>query len=209
MSWTRFTSWSARTVRRPEADRQTALRAWITAGLAAVTMAYPLVVYLSIGHLGPQWLALLLVLLAVARACVAGQRFWWLVAGGAALLCAAAWWHGDALAVKLYPVLVNLVLLVVFAFSFWRPPSVVERLARLREPDLPPSGVRYTRQVTGVWCGFFVFNGSMALYTALWGSDRQWALYNGLLAYVLMGLLMAAEWCVRQRVRGKQEKGSA
>ena len=180
------------------------MRKWVTAVLATVTIAYPLVVYLSLGHLEPQWLALMLVALALARACVAGQRFWWAVAAGAALLCTASWFRSDALAVKLYPVLVNFVLLLVFAFSLWRPPSVVERLARLREPDLPPAGVRYTRRVTCVWCGFFVFNGCIALYTALWGSDQQWALYNGLVAYVLMGVLMAAEWWMRQIVRSKQ-----
>lgn len=185
------------------------MRKWITAALTAATVAYPLVVYLSIGHLAPQWLALMLVLLALARACVAGQRFWWVVVAGAALLCAASWFRSDTLAVRLYPVLVNLVLLCVFAFSLWRPPSMVERLARLREPDLPPSGVRYTRQVTRVWCAFFVFNGAMAGCSAIWGSDQQWALYNGLIAYVLMGSLMAAEWCVRQRVRRRQERGSA
>jgi uncharacterized membrane protein len=174
--------------------------------LATVTIAYPLVVYLSIGHLESQWLALMLLALALARASVARQRFWWAVAAGAALLCAACWFRSDVLAVKLYPVLVNLVLLAVFAFSVWRPPSVVERLARLREPDLPAAGVRYTRRVTCVWCSFFVFNGCLALYTALWGSDRLWALYNGLVAYVLMGILMATEWWVRQIVRNKQQQ---
>lgn len=185
------------------------MRKWITAALTAATVAYPLVVYLSIGHLAPQWLALMLVLLALARACVGGQRFWWVVVAGAALLCGASWFRSDTLAVRLYPVLVNVVLLCVFAFSLWRPPSVVERLARLSEPYLPPSGVRYTRQVTGVWCAFFVFNGAMACGTAIWGNDRQWALYNGLIAYVLMGSLMVAEWCVRQRVRRRQGRGSA
>ena len=177
------------------------MRKWITAALSAATVAYPLVVYLSIGHLAPQWLALMLVLLALARACVGGQRFWWVVVAGAALLCAASWFRSDTLAVRLYPVLVNGVLLFVFAFSLWRPPSVVERLARLREPDLPPSGVRYTRQVTGVWCAFFVFNGAMAGCTAIWGSDQQWALYNGLIAYVLMGAMFAGEYLLRLRFK--------
>lgn len=106
--------------------------------------------------------------------------------------------------VKLYPVWVNLVMLAVFGFSLFRPPSVVERLARLQEPDLPPSGVRYTRQVTKVWCGFFVLNGAAAAYTAFFASDSTWALYNGLLAYVLMGCLMGIEWGVRQWVRRRE-----
>ena len=106
----------------------------------------------------------------------------------------------NALPLKLYPVLVNAVLLIVFGLSLWRPPSVVERLARLTQPDLPPRGVAYTRQVTRVWCAFFVVNGGLAAATALWASDAVWALYNGLLAYGLMGALFAGEWLVRQRV---------
>ena len=68
----------------------------------------------------------------------------------------------------LYPVLVNAVLLAVFAASLWKPPSVIERLARLRHPDLPPEGVRWVTNVTRVWCGFFVLNGGIALWTAFW-----------------------------------------
>lgn len=182
------------------------MRFGISIALGLLTLAYPLAVYLSIGRLPLQWLALLLLGLALARACLAKQKFWWLTAAGAGLLCAASLWRSDALALKLYPVLVNVVLLAVFAFSLWRPPSVVERLARLKEPDLPVSGVRYTRQVTRVWCVFFVCNGAVALYTALWGSDALWAMYNGAIAYVLMGALMAIEWCVRQKVRNNNSK---
>jgi uncharacterized membrane protein len=176
----------------------------VTAVLVVLTVLYPLGVYLAMGRVAPQWLAVLLVLLAVLRAVVTRQRFWWAVALGAAVLALAAWWQGDALAVKLYPVLVNAVLLVVFTFSLRHPPTVVERLARLTEPGLSPSGVRYTRKVTVVWCVFFVLNGAAAAYTATFSSDATWALYNGLIAYVLMGCLMGIEWCVRQCVRRRE-----
>lgn len=169
-----------------------------TAVLVVLTVLYPFGVYLAMGRVAPQWLALLLVALAVVRAVVTRQRFWWAVACGAAVLALAAWWQSDALAVKLYPVLVNAVLLVVFAFSLQHPPTVAERFARLAEPDLSPAGVRYTRRVTMVWCVFFVANGMAAAYTAAFSSDATWALYNGLIAYVLMGALMGSEWCVRQ-----------
>ena len=48
---------------------------------------------------------------------------------------------------------------------------------------------------------FFVANGAAAAYTAAFSTDAIWALYNGLIAYVLMGCLMGAEWLVRQWVR--------
>lgn len=173
----------------------------VAAVLVVLTVLYPLGVYLAMGHVAPQWLAALLVALAVLRALVTRQRFWWAVASGAAVLALAAWWQGDALAVKLYPVLVNAVLLVVFLVSLRHPPTVIERLARLTEPELPAAGVRYTRKVTAVWCVFFVANGAAAAYTAAFSSDATWALYNGLIAYVLMGCLMGSEWCVRQWVK--------
>lgn len=177
------------------------MRHWLKGALVALTLLYPLVVYATIGRVAPQWLALLLVVLAVVRALTAHEKFWWVVGAGAAVLGLGSWVGDSTLLVKLYPVWVNAVMLAVFAYSIVHPPTVVERLARLQEPDLPESGVRYTRKVTQVWCLFFVFNGTAAAITALFCSDAVWAFYNGLLAYVLMGCLMAGEWLVRAHVR--------
>ena len=94
-------------------------------------------------------------------------------------------------------------LLAFFALSLWQGPPVVERLARLQEPELDARAIAYTRRVTQVWCAFFLLNGGVALATALWASDATWALYNGLIAYGLMGALMGVEWLVRQRVRAR------
>jgi uncharacterized membrane protein len=115
----------------------------------------------------------------------------------------ASLWGGWWGPLKLYPALVNAVFLGVFGLSLWHGPTVVERMARLREPDLPPAAVAYTRRVTQVWCGFFVVNGAIAVGTALWASPAAWALYNGLISYVAMGALMGGEWLVRRRVRGR------
>ena len=100
-----------------------------------------------------------------------------------------------------YPVAVNALLLGVFFSSLYARQSLVERLARLNEPDLPPEGVVYTRRVTQVWCIFFLWNGSFALYTCLKGDMALWALYNGGISYLLIGLLMGIEWIVRKRLR--------
>lgn len=112
-------------------------------------------------------------------------------------------WLALDLAAKAYPVAVNLGLLASFGWSLWQGPPVVERLARLREPELPPHAVRYTRRVTQVWCVFFIVNAGLSLATALWCSQAVWALYNGAIAYGLMGTLFAVEWWVRRRVRAQ------
>lgn len=119
-------------------------------------------------------------------------------------LCAASYLLKAHHWLLLYPVVVNLAMLAVFGGSLWTAMPLVERLARLREPNLPPAGVRYTRVVTRVWCGFFIFNGSMALFTVLHGDMPLWTLWNGMIAYILMGTLMASEWLVRQRVMKKE-----
>ena len=171
----------------------------------ALTAAYPLLVFASLGHVEPRYLALLLLVLGLLRMTVSGSgtvQARWIVAA-ALLLAGATALLNQSLPLKLYPVLVNVAMFAVFALSLVRGPSVVERLARLTDPHLPPEAVAYTRRVTQVWCGFFVLNGSIALVTALWASERIWALYNGLIAYGLMGVLMGGEWLLRRRVRAR------
>jgi len=177
--------------------------------LVLVVAAYPFAVYfgiqfLSLGYLLAMLLAVagLRLLLMPAQKNAAGGR---LGAGALAailvVIAAASWLRGDSVGLLWYPVLVNLVMLGIFAFSLTQPRSLIERLARVREPDLPPSGVRYTRRVTQVWCGFFVLNGAVAAATALNGDLEVWTLYNGMIAYLLMGALLTGEWLVRRKVR--------
>lgn len=181
----------------------------LTLLMGAVTLAYPFLVYFGIAHLEPQWLALGLGALALLRAIVSRTAFWWAAAAGAGTLALAGFAGNALMPLKLYPLVVNAAMLVVFATSLVRPPSAIERIARLTEPDLPPEGVAYTRVVTQVWCGFFVVNGGVSLATALWASNEVWALYNGLVSYGLMGLLFAGEWLVRRRVRSRPAAGVA
>lgn len=168
-----------------------------------LTLLYPLLVYFGLGHWQPRWLALLLASVAIARALATKDRMWLVAAAGAMVLAMISLWGNHVLPLKLYPVLVSAVLLAIFSTSLVRPPSAIERIARLREPGLNEAGVLYTRTVTQVWCAFFILNGCISLTTALWASEAVWALYNGLIAYVIMGILFAGEWLVRQRVKAR------
>jgi uncharacterized membrane protein len=177
--------------------------------LVVLSLAYPFVVWLTLGHASPRWIALLLVVLALVRAWATREAFWLAAAAGATLLAGASAIGNQWGPLQLYPALVNLVMLALFSLSLWKGPSVVERLARLREPDLPASAIPYTRRVTQVWCAFFVVNGSLAIATALWASPATWALYNGFIAYIAMGVLMGGEWLVRRRVRARHVAAGA
>ena len=108
-------------------------------------------------------------------------------------------------ALKLYPVFINAALLAGFAVSL-KGESVVERLARLREKNLPPYAVAYCRRVTVAWCVFFTVNGLVALDSALWRSDAWWGLYNGAISYGLIGVMFALEFAVRVWVRRRHER---
>lgn len=163
------------------------------------TLLYPLAIWLGLARFEPRWLALVLLAVAALRAIGSREPVWRFAALGALALVVATFMFNDGLPLKLYPVLVNGVLLALFAFSLWKPPTVIERIARLHHPDLPPEGVRWVTNVTRVWCAFFVLNGGVALWTALRASDATWALYNGAIAYVLIGALLAGEWLLRPR----------
>ena len=167
-----------------------------------ITLLYPLAIWLGHGQIAPRWLAGLLVLAAATRlpTLKISRTARWSVAG-ALLLALIAVWANVLLPLKLYPVLVNAVLLTVFAYSLITPPSIIERIARIREPDFPPQAVLYTRRVTQVWCVFFIFNGMIALGTALWASERVWSLYTGVIAYILMGILFGVEFLCRIRFK--------
>lgn len=50
-----------------------------------------------------------------------------------------------------------------------------------------------------VWCGFFVVNAAIALYTVVFAPMKIWVIYNGFISYVLMGILFLGEFVLRKR----------
>ncbi|SQI44454.1 Predicted membrane protein [Leminorella richardii] len=170
-------------------------------------IGYPFAVYFGLSYWGSTVLAPLLIVLFTVRLILARgkvRQLTWLMKAFAALgilLALASLLLKQNHWLLYYPVAVNVLLLALFGLSLFRPPTLVERLARLTEPDLPPDGVRYTRSVTIAWCIFFIFNGSAALFTCLYGDIEIWTMYNGAISYFLMGLLMGVEWIIRTRLR--------
>lgn len=170
--------------------------------LVLAGLGYPFAVYYGMEHLSPRLFALLLGGLWLARSLSAAQRpgnRWTAVA--ALSFCLLLGLVNQADLLRWYPVLMSAVLLGLFGASLFHGTPLVERMARLREPELPDVAVRYTRRVTAVWAGFFLANGLVAAGLTLWAPLSWWTLYTGFIAYLLMGLLFAGEWLVRQRVR--------
>lgn len=166
---------------------------------------YPLIIFAGLYyHFDPRTLGaiVLLVLLLrqrqnVARFVVGLPNDQHLALGLPVLLGLAVVVTNEEALLLLYPAAVNASMLVLFGMSVIHPPTTIERIARLREPELSPAGVRYTRTLTLIWCAFFILNGATAAYTALGASRETWALYNGFIAYLLMGALFAGERIAR------------
>lgn len=173
---------------------------------ALLWLVYPLAIFFGLQAFEPRYVALLLgVALLLRRRSDASRLLAGLSRINLAVLVAlfalagiTALTNSETL-LRLYPAAVSLGMLLLFGLSLKFPPSMVERFARLTEPDLPPAGVLYTRRVTQVWCAFFIANGGVSIYTALQSSREAWALYNGIIAYLLMGALFAGEWLIRRR----------
>lgn len=182
--------------------------------LLILAVAYPAFVYMALTHW--QWdvrylLALLIGILSL-RLALDKQRHrgsnLHIIIALLAMVVLSLTFSSDV-GLRFYPVLMNLAMLYLFALSLFFPPTVIERLARMTEPEMPESGVRYTRKLTKVWCFFFVVNGSIASYTALCSSYEVWAWYNGFISYLAIGLLFVIEYPIRLYVKNREQRRDA
>lgn len=171
----------------------------INLSLMLISIGYPLVWLFGENR---QWLSHLVAIMALlwvikAIKSVSFQRFLAIIM---AMLLSIIWLTRSLETMYWYPVIISTAMLVLFGGSLFSSQSIIERFARLRDSNLPPKAVSYTRKVTQVWSGFFVLN--ITICTALIFAEqyRWWAIYTGGIAYVLMGLLMCIEWWVRQKV---------
>ena len=173
-------------------------------GLLLAGLLYPFAVHFGMAHFAPWQFGLLLGALWLARALSAPRRpgsLWMALA--ALAFCALLGLSDSQQLLRWYPVLISTFMLALFGGTLLHGMPMAERLARLRDPELPPRAVRYTRRVTEVWSLFFLCNGLIAASLTLWAPLSWWTLYNGVIAYAAMGLLFSIEWLIRQRVRGR------
>ncbi|WP_433847303.1 septation protein IspZ [Acinetobacter proteolyticus] len=174
------------------------MRHLIRGGLITFFVLYPFIVGWSLSHGQFIWVSVLLIVLGMCRL-LSAKKDLLLPLTGLAIICGGlslilkdhAW-------LKLYPVGMSLGALIIFALTLYRPPSMIERFARLVEPDLPASGVVWTRKVTVVWCFFFAINAMIALAT-VFAPMTYWIIYNGFVSYLLMGILFLGEYILRKR----------
>jgi len=183
--------------------------------LALVTVLYPFVVFFGLAEFSVRWVSFILLLLFLVRLFVLkknsvsanktknilGPLASKIISLVVLVFLLFSFIFDADIGLLFYPVIINSALALIFSYSLANPPPVIERLARLTQVDLPPHAVVYTRTVTKVWLGFFIINGLIATYTALFTSLQTWTLYNGFIAYIFMALLFTGEYLVRLRVQ--------
>ena len=101
---------------------------------------------------------------------------------------------------RLYPAVVVSIALAIFAFSL-RGMPVAERFARCWGEQLDERGIAYCRKATVAWVVFLSLHLAVTLATVFCASREVWAIYNGCVAYVLLGAMFLGEWLVRRRAR--------
>lgn len=168
-------------------------------------IAYPLVIYFGLSKFQVRAIAPVLGAIALVgllfRLKGARRAHWGAVLPAPLSVLALAFISAvfnDHRFILAMPVMVSVALLISFGGSLRRPISMVERFARLQNPELPDEHVIYCRSVTKVWCLFFVLNAGCAAALTLWAPLAWWTLYTGFIAYVLMGALGAAEYIYRK-----------
>lgn len=169
--------------------------------LISLGLAYPLLVYWGLGSVPPGiFVVAALVLIGIrfilAPAGPLGLSHPTILAAIAALVLLGLVDQG--LAALAYPSLISFAFAAAFALSLWHPPSLIERFARLREPDLPAAATAYCAQVTRLWAIWLFGNGIVAAALALSRNMELWLLWTSLLNYLISGALFGGEWLLRR-----------
>ncbi|TCM63220.1 intracellular septation protein A [Acinetobacter calcoaceticus] len=174
------------------------MRHLIRGGVAIAFVLYPFLVGYSLSQGHFIWISCLLIGLGVIRLLNKNNPLLWPLAGFSILCGGLSVLLKDQAWLKMYPVLMSVGALIIFASTLIKPPSMIERFARMADKDLPETAVQWTRNVTKVWCVFFALNAMAALYTVWSGRLQWWVWYNGFISYLLMGLLLVGEYLLRK-----------
>lgn len=162
---------------------------------AVVLALYPVAIYFGLRALPAGFFGLLLALLLALRFGLlgSGKRAVaipvFLLLLGYALL--AAFMGTDRL-LLLYPALLNFTGMLVFIASLFQGKPLLLRVAEARDMPMSEHSEGYLYKLTAIWAVFLAANGCVALWS-MTQSFAFWALYNGLLSYLLIGVLLLGE----------------
>ncbi len=108
------------------------------------------------------------------------------------------------------PPAIHVLLLLAFGPTLATDRPMVERFARLQHADLSHDERAWCRRWTWIWSAFFagnlVLSSALAIGVLRDGGEQWlflWTLYNGVIAYALIGTLVSVEWMLRKARFGR------
>lgn len=168
--------------------------------ISGLALVYPLVVYLGINRVSPAVLGVILGCMVAIKFYLTPQKDY---SQTLVLLLMVTFSLGVAVSnsemtLRFYPVLMSCAVASMFALSLFQPQSLIERFARMAGKTITSNAKRYSRRLTLLWSILLLVNAIVAGYFALYATMKSWALYNGLLSYVVFILFFCLEYGFRQ-----------
>ncbi len=102
----------------------------------------------------------------------------------------------DFILLKYYPPVMNFCLFMIFFSSLFQKRTVIQKIALASDPDSNEAVMKYTRNLTYIWAVFTFLNFLISVGTVFM-SEKIWALYNGFISYLLVGIIFIIEYIVR------------
>lgn len=99
----------------------------------------------------------------------------------------------------IYPVIINMGLFFAFLLSLKTTP-IITKIALLKKPNLDEEGKIYTRNLTKIWICFFLLNATISLVLWFLEDKSMWAIYCGVISYMLIGFLFFTEILYRRYI---------
>lgn len=159
-----------------------------------VAIAYPFVVFVALKkHVAVRFLALLM--LAVAGISFMRNKNIWIFLC-VLLFCAGLVIFNDDIFLKMYPTLMNISVCLMFALSM-RDVPLIEQFATRMGYKMDAARKKYARRATCAWA-IFMFCLTLCSIITVFLSDEAWVLFNGLISYILIAMMIGVEIIIRR-----------
>lgn len=172
----------------------------VRAVVVVFSLVYPFIVYFGIKFFPPGFFGLVLLLLLAMRFGVVVKEERRILLPMLVVFLAYSLVTtilNSASMLLYYPALVNFSLFVTFANSLRQEEPLLLRIVRARGATISAHTPGYLYKLTAVWAFFFAINGLVSIWTSTL-SMAAWTLYNGMLSYFIVGLLIGGELLFRQ-----------
>ena len=164
--------------------------------MLGISVAYPFVVLFALKErFSILFLGMFLALVVLLSFFYHRNKF---LLGAGIVLCVLLFSCNNEIVLKFYPVLMNFGIWLMFASSLRNQP-LLTKFAKKMGKDLSPCVISYTRHATLAWTIFMAVCTIVSAIT-VFCSDFIWGIYNGLISYCLIGMMMLVEYIVRKRV---------